>query len=161
MIKQFFSFVLISLICSAGFAADAPSTKVYCMRTDTGSMNVIDTVAFTASAASRTLTVPVTGNWAKLRVGLFLDYTNSGAVTLTQSESMDNGGTYFLPQTCVYTNGSCAANNRTITYTPAADVLKTFEFDVRGDTQFKIVFSEVGDNSTDTISVQACLIAGN
>lgn len=151
------------LLCLAGpvLGADAPSTKVICHKTSNGSYNLLSGVALSAAAASRTLDVPLSKNWGKLRVLVFHDFANSGTVSMTLTESMDEGGTFAAPSTKSCTSGICTTFDMVDQYTPAADILRMFEYDVKGLSNFRIVFSEPSDDSDDTITVQACMVSGD
>lgn len=155
------AFLLFFLCAGLSHAAESDTTKRWCPRGTGNSYNILASQILNGTDAARTATLNVNGNWGKLRVLVFHDYTNSGAVTITLTQSIDEGGTYASPVTCTFASGVCTPNNFTIVYTPSADVLQIYEFDVKGLTHMKLKFDEPSDDSTDTISVQACFVAGD
>jgi hypothetical protein len=120
---------------------------------------VLNAVAASAGASSRTIEIDTSGGWERLV--LQIEYTQSAgsAVVVTPTYSLDGGTTY-----CQLTSTSVAAGAGTVsdyvdTHASGASENFGLAYDVAGYDKFKIVFSVTGGGASDLLSVLATLVA--
>jgi hypothetical protein len=137
--------------------------------TSTNIYNLLEGVALNASAALRTITVPIAqvkaaggDGFDKLVVAVEFTWAAASTVVLTPTLSIDGGSTYVADTNTVFTAGAGAIAARVDTYTTGgASATFRSTFDVPGCTHYKIVFSGASGGATDLIDVQAVLVGGD
>jgi hypothetical protein len=162
--------ILAVLLFSSQALAWAPAAQVQRITNDASAnkYDLLAAVALNASAATRTITVPVaqarlsTGDgYSRLIVGVDFTYAAATTVTLTPTCSLDGGTTYFSVTSTAITAGAGAVSLYVDTYTTSAASAKfSVGYDVGACTHFKIVFGGASAGAGDLVDIQAALTVG-
>ena len=144
-----------ALLCSTAHAARAPLTQADPIT------SVLSAVGLDGAAATRTVTMSVGSNYAKIRLRVAYTYSAATSVTLTPTCSLD--GTNFSSYTTrSCSGGACEMAPLTDVETGTSSFDYIYEYDVRGCQKFKVVFSGGGSpGAGDLITTQATVIVGD
>lgn len=98
------AFLLCALTSTAAYGATAvpplsgggerPRARVRSLATSTGSAKLLDAVAGNASAASRTITIPIEDGWTEVALQIDTTRVAHTAITVTATCSLNGGVTY-------------------------------------------------------------------
>lgn len=162
--------LIAALLIPSAALAYAPQSKVQWLTKDssTNDYNLLEAVALNATAATRTITVPISQvqsrageGFEKLVVGVEFTYAAASTVVLTPTCSMDGGSTYFSETSTAIAAGAGTVSLYTDTYTTGgASASFRLVYDVSSCTHYKIVFSGASAGATDLVDVQAALVVG-
>jgi hypothetical protein len=133
-----------------------------------GSLNLIEGVALNSAAADRTITLDLTGgdssdrgSFSKVEVAIFYTYGAATTVVATPTRSFD-GTNYFRRTSRSTIQGGSSDFLQADTYTTGgASADYSLEYDVRGLSSMKIVFSGASGGASDLITVQAVATVGS
>lgn len=156
--KKLFALVVLSLLPRALPAASAPvvyAPPIYC----SGSLNCLNSVAANAAPGTRTVTVPLNGNYSKLRLEVTFDWTAATNVRFT-SYCTKNGSGYVQMTTKACSLGVCTHYNRFDDFATTADATWEIEYDVAGCQSFKTIYSTTGGGANDKVTVQLAPAVG-
>jgi hypothetical protein len=165
-----FRVLALVLLLPSTALAWAPAAQVQRLTKDssTNDFNLLEGVALNATAALRTITVPIaqakaaTGEgYEKLVVVVDFTYNAATTVVLTPTCSIDGGSTYASETSTAITAGAGSVSIYADTYTTgAASAVFRVVYDVAGCTHYKIVFSGASAGASDLVDVQAALTVG-
>lgn len=150
--------LVVALFCTSGQAIAGKAANTFTRKVTSSEM--LSGAALNAAAASRTMTLTVDGNWAKLRLAVAYTYSAATSVTLTPTCSLD-GTNYDSYSTRGCSSGACEVHTMTDVVTGTANFNKIFEYDIKGCDFFKVVFSGGGSpGAGDLITTRAAFVAG-
>lgn len=116
-------------------------------------VTALSDVALNGAASTRTFTVDARGH-QRVRIYVAYTHSNNGALTLTLTDSPDQGTTYFTP----YAGSTLVADNTQATGSLSADASYSFEWTVRGMKDLKFVISHGGSaDANDVVTVSYVL----
>jgi hypothetical protein len=163
----------LTFLAFVGFAFGASAAQNakdfhFTLSTSTNDYNLLENVALNAAEALRTVTLPLgrarpelAPGYDLVRIKVALVQSAATTVVVTPSCSLDNGVTYAAFPAKACTGGACSLQAEVDTYTLSGGELgadfASFmqEYDVRGCSMLKLVFSGASGGANDLISVQA------
>jgi hypothetical protein len=137
-------------------ARAAPSTHVRVVT----SAEMLSAVALNAAAGTRTATITIAKNWAKLRFAL--QFTHNAATTVTSQFTCSyDGTTYYRRVTRECASGTCTVYEQSDSLAVTGDVDFELEYDVRGCEKVKLLLGGASAGASDLVTTQAVAITGD
>jgi hypothetical protein len=152
MLNRILAFAFCVLFPAIALAAPTAPAKSY-NPTATNTRNALEDVALNAAAGSRTITVPLGGNYKTLKLFVWLDYTAATTLVVTPSESTD-GTNFASVASRSIVAGAGTVTSYTDTKAAGADVDMALQYNVEGLKAIKFVVSGASGGAADFVDAQ-------
>lgn len=120
----------------------------------TGGRRLIDGAALNASAALRTVTILVSGNWGGIRLSVELTHSAATDLQATIGYRLRENGPLVTRQVGDISSGTVTLSDMTLSKSVSDDVDIAIELDCAGVYEYVLVFSGTSGGASDTIVVE-------